>query len=86
MLKGQGQAHPENSLLFLMYVSLFKGQFIPKPEIHISPLTCTAIYQSSLFWCDLPEIDIMQLTRCVRVRRPLVAVLKFLHEFANNRF
>ena len=30
-----------------------KGQFTPKSEIHIFPLTCRAIYQSRLFWCEL---------------------------------
>ena len=24
-------------------------------HIHISPLTCSAIYQSRLFWCELPS-------------------------------
>lgn len=52
-------------------VSLFRGQFIPEPEIHISPLTCTALHRSSLCWCDRPEVNIKQLRRCVRARRPL---------------
>ena len=30
-----------------------KGQFTPKSKIHIFPLTCSAIYQSRLFWCEL---------------------------------
>ena len=30
-----------------------KGLFTPKSKIHIYPLTCGAIYQSRLFWCEL---------------------------------
>ena len=32
-----------------------KGQFTPKSKIHIFRLTCCAIYQSRLFWCELPD-------------------------------
>ena len=32
-----------------------KGQFIPKSKIDIFPLTRRAIYQSRLFWCELPS-------------------------------
>ena len=30
------------------------GTVHPKPKIHISPLTCSAVCQSKLFWCELP--------------------------------
>ena len=33
-----------------------KGQFSPKSKIHIFPLTCSAVYQSRLFWCELPSV------------------------------
>ena len=32
-----------------------KGQFMLKSKIHIFPFTCSAIYQSRLFWCELPS-------------------------------
>ncbi|MDG2590005.1 hypothetical protein P7M45_23995, partial [Vibrio parahaemolyticus] len=35
---------------------LLKGKFTPKSKIHISPLTCSAIYQSRLIWCELPSV------------------------------
>ena len=35
-------------------VYFLKGQFTPKSKIHIFPLTCSAIYQSKLFWSELP--------------------------------
>lgn len=33
-----------------------KGQFSPKSNIHIYPLTCRAVYQSRLFKCELPGV------------------------------
>ena len=30
-----------------------KGQFTPRPNIHIFPLTFSAFYLSKLFWCEL---------------------------------
>ena len=32
-----------------------KGQFTPKSKVHIFPLTLSVIYQSTLFWCELPS-------------------------------
>ena len=34
---------------------ILKGQFTPKSKIHIFPLTFSAVYQSKLFWCELPS-------------------------------
>ena len=39
----------------LFFKSCLKGQFTPKSKIHIFPLTFGAIYQSRLFWCELPS-------------------------------
>ena len=43
-----------------------KGQFTLKLKIHIFPLTCSAIYQSKLFWCELSSFgDISRRDFCL---------------------
>lgn len=32
-----------------------EGQFAPKSKIDVFSLTCSAIYQSALFWSELPS-------------------------------
>ena len=36
-------------------ICFLKGRFTPKSKIHIFPLTCSAIYKSREFWCELPS-------------------------------
>ena len=56
----------ENTICFMRNVIngfrwLLKGQFTLKSKIHIFPLTCDAIYPSSLFWCEFLSLDILAL-------------------------
>ena len=49
-----------NLLIFKYLMSLiimFKGPVHPKSKIHVFPLTCSAIYQSRMFWCELPSFE-----------------------------
>lgn len=59
-----------------------KGQFTPKWKIHILPVTCSAIYQSRLFWCELPNVrdiscrDVCLLWNIVELDGTQLVVLK----------
>ena len=46
---------PNTGTHFDVRGSPLKGQFTPKSKIQIFPLTCSAIYQSRLFSCELPS-------------------------------
>ena len=42
-------------MLSLENIEDLKGQFTLISKLHIFPLTFSAIYQSKLFWCELPS-------------------------------
>ena len=57
-------------------VLYLKGQFTPKSKIHIFPLTCTAIYQSRLLWCELPSFgDFYLLSNIMGINGALLLAL-----------
>ena len=49
-------------LLSLKITQILKGQFTPKLNIDIFPLTCSVIYQSRLLWCELPSFGAVDIS------------------------
>ena len=62
--KGGTQCKPHFGESFLpLYL---KGQFSPKSKIDIFPVTCSAVYQSTYFWCESPSFgDISRRDFCL---------------------
>ncbi|MDF4341209.1 hypothetical protein P3480_25735, partial [Vibrio parahaemolyticus] len=51
---------------FDIAISISKTEFTLKSKIHIIPLTCSAIYQSGLFCCELQSVgDISRRDVCL---------------------
>lgn len=50
------QPEAQQLYVFALHCNLLKGKFTPKSEVHIFPLTCRAIYQSRLLWCELQSV------------------------------
>ena len=52
---GGCEGHSLHEIPALLGGKALKGQFTPKSKMHIFPLTYRAIYQTKLFWCELPS-------------------------------